>query len=262
MFRRYFTSGFVVVVLALFASARQPARPADRGAGSGVRQEPQSRPLAQENKKPSDKLQPFGSNKTVYNRDDVCALSLESMQEKLQDADMQALPREGGAARPSTRTIEAMIALVPDPIHTHLALAFDRTVDTIQQALQDAPAVDKAGGWVYTSQWLPWDPTLYQAAEDPIDRTNVRTFDHGSECAPGVLIFHNFQASPDLKPSRFLVVLLVGESPTGGINERQFGNALQVWHAIEGNALVSGPEEPMLRVLGPSFSFQPRSPAA
>ena len=31
-----------------------------------------------------------------------------------------------------------MIALVPDPVHTHLALLFDRYIDVIQQALQDS----------------------------------------------------------------------------------------------------------------------------
>src|SRR5580700_11065389 len=30
-----------------------------------------------------------------------------------------------------------VIALVPDPVHTHLALYFDRTIDTIQEAMQD-----------------------------------------------------------------------------------------------------------------------------
>lgn len=250
MFRRYLMSGFTVLVLAFFASARQPAQRTDLGAASGIKHGTHNPPSAQENKKPSREPQPFGSGKPVYKRDAVCTLSLKSMHEKLKDANMQP-PSEKGVAGPSTRKVEAMIALVPDPIHTHLALTFDRTVDTIQQALQDAPAMDNTDGWVYTSQWLPWDPMPYQAAEDPIDRTNARTFDHGSECAPGVLIFHDFQAS---RPSRFLVVLLVGESPTGGINERQFENALEERHTIERKASAAGSEASMLHVLGPTFS--------
>ena len=30
-----------------------------------------------------------------------------------------------------------MVALLPDPVHTHLALMFDRTIEAIEEALQD-----------------------------------------------------------------------------------------------------------------------------
>jgi hypothetical protein len=45
--------------------------------------------------------------------------------------------------------ITAIIATVPDPVHTHLALAFDRTIDAILQAASD-------GDYVSSYYWLPW----------------------------------------------------------------------------------------------------------
>ena len=99
---------------------------------------------------------------------------------------------------------EAMIALVPDPVHTHLALLFDRYIDVIQQALQDSTS-ENAPGWIYASQWLPWDPVPYQASQDPIARTNIHAFDADRECAPGFLIFrrNRFQSSASGKVSGF-----------------------------------------------------------
>jgi len=43
-----------------------------------------------------------------------------------------------------------VIATLPDPIHTHLALMFDRMAEVIQQAAQDER-------YSYEASWLPWD---------------------------------------------------------------------------------------------------------
>ena len=45
--------------------------------------------------------------------------------------------------------VKFVIALAPDPIHTHLSGYFDRTMDAIQAAAQDEQ-------YVYDSSWLPW----------------------------------------------------------------------------------------------------------
>ena len=42
-----------------------------------------------------------------------------------------------------------MVVTVPDPVHTHLSLQFDRTLEALQQALQDEK-------FTYDSSWLPW----------------------------------------------------------------------------------------------------------
>jgi hypothetical protein len=45
--------------------------------------------------------------------------------------------------------LSTAIMLPPDPLHTNLGLLFDRKLDAIQQAAQDA-------GYGYDSAWLPW----------------------------------------------------------------------------------------------------------
>ena len=43
-----------------------------------------------------------------------------------------------------------VIATLPDPLHTHFPLIFDRSTEAIEEAAQD-------DGYVYDSSWLPWE---------------------------------------------------------------------------------------------------------
>lgn len=45
--------------------------------------------------------------------------------------------------------IHAILATIPDPIHSHLALEFDRSIDAILQAAAD-------NHYLASSYWLPW----------------------------------------------------------------------------------------------------------
>ena len=45
--------------------------------------------------------------------------------------------------------IRAIIAAVPDPVHSHLALEFDRTIDSLMQAAAD-------NRYLGSNYWLPW----------------------------------------------------------------------------------------------------------
>src|SRR5450755_4954717 len=56
---------------------------------------------------------------------------------------------------PDNAAANFVIALVPDPIHTRLALLFDRSVDAIQQAAQ-------AEGCSFDRSTVPWDPEPYE----------------------------------------------------------------------------------------------------
>jgi hypothetical protein len=79
-----------------------------------------------------------------------------------EDKDHFAAPNSGypNGAAPSTNLqggllqkasgMKFVIAAVPDPLHTHLALPPDRFAETIQQAAQDE-------GFTYDSSWLPWE---------------------------------------------------------------------------------------------------------
>ena len=245
MLRNYFVPGFALLLAALIVPLRNSPSPLlQNQSGNRPQQTQNRRPLPGSNSQTGKRAQ-IEKDKPLWEPGDVCNSALDEMQYKLGEFGLSDGGDSNGAK--SRAPAEAMIALVPDPIHTHLALAFDRTMDTIQQALQDEPSPELPG-WVYTSQWLPWDRVPYQASENPIDRTDARTFDTERECAPGVLIFrqNRFQKGP--VSEKFLAVFLVGESPTSGIiNQEQFIHALKQWRIIQGSSST-------LRILGPTFS--------
>ncbi len=139
--------------------------------------------------------------------------------------------------------VQYAIALVPDPHHTNLSLMTDRQMVSIQQAAQDE-------GYAYNSSWLPWsnDSQTYTGLDDQqlsSDLTSQR------EACPGILLFRKgaTEAGPSSNDifKQALVVLVVGEQPTGGINQNQWDNAIH-WLSAQ-PAQTSG-----LRILGPTFS--------
>jgi hypothetical protein len=169
----------------------------------------------------------------------------------------QASPLNPGTA--SAESIEVMIAIEPDPVHTHLALWFDRDMDALEDALQDS-------GWQYQSSWLPWSPVSSPTTGDHfVDREQERLFLEGREDFPGVLLFRpgpggscpkrqgaapakntSIDAGGDIK-CHPLAVFLVGNSPTAGIDRTQFLAALDRLKKLS-------PDQSELRILGPSFT--------
>jgi hypothetical protein len=139
-----------------------------------------------------------------------------------------------------------VIATLPDPLHTHFPLIFDRSAEAIQEAAQDDQ-------YVYDSSWMPWETEQASYARiDDQDKAEKRTEEQ--EDQPGILLFRKSLrgTGPDKPFESGLAVLIVGEEPTGGIHRRQFENAVQ-WVA----ALHPGTEEANklpLQILGPSFS--------
>ncbi len=145
-----------------------------------------------------------------------------------------------GAAKGSA--INFAVAIVPDPIHTHLSLFFDRTIDAIQQGAQQA-------GWIFDRAMMPWDSQEHPESTDFRTRLAQEQFQDDKEALPGLMIFR--RAYPDsLKSSLFIFV--VGETPTGGVNKDQFRNAVKL--------IAGGPKAPdsapikSLRIIGPTFS--------
>jgi hypothetical protein len=153
--------------------------------------------------------------------------------------------------------IEVMIAIEPDPVHTHLALFFDRDMDALEDALQ-------ASCYQYQSNWLPWSPpsSAPSSTEHFAAQEEQRLFLQGRESYPGVILFRGHtcnpppplgdgdqSASPVQKP---LAVFLVGNSPTAGIDHTQFEEAV---HQIG----ILAPQQRELNILGPTFSGSGRS---
>jgi hypothetical protein len=144
---------------------------------------------------------------------------------------------------PPGADMKVVVALVPDPIQTHLPLFFDRAIEAIQQAAQDE-------GYSYDRSWFPWSDEHRQYTHLIDDLAN-RDRDDQIEKQPGVMVFRQGLGDQDhpLKPyTGGLVVLVVGEQPTRGITDSQFENAMQ-WFA----SLDPSGKQP-LRVLGPTTS--------
>jgi hypothetical protein len=150
------------------------------------------------------------------------------------------------------------IATVPDPVHTHLSLQFDRTLEAIQQAAQDE-------GYTYDSSWLPW--TMRGAEYSSYSDVNAESrATVARERCPGIILFRrnmytalpgNCRGEQPGGPARSgdpygcgMVVLVVGEEPTAGLNILEWNHAL-AW--IEQYAKKDRTDK-ALRILGPVFS--------
>src|SRR6202451_2917487 len=138
-----------------------------------------------------------------------------------------------------------IIAALPDPLHTHFALLFDRFVEAIQEGGRDES--DE-----YDSSWLPWETeepslALLSDQDEAEDRKESR------EDQPGVLLFR--KAAPTSHNPRApyqegLIVFVVGEEPTRGIHRKQFNNAVAWIATLEKARNTHAP----VAILGPTFS--------
>jgi hypothetical protein len=130
------------------------------------------------------------------------------------------------------------IAIVPDPVHTHLALTFDRRLEAIQEALQDE-------GYNYAASVMPWDSRPHPESDEVAERVAALEYERGKQEYPGLMTFRGD------KP---LFVFVVGETPTNGVNAQQFENAIQQIQSRQTARVKSLPEPFPLWILGPSFS--------
>ncbi|MCU1321475.1 MAG: hypothetical protein JWM43_1124 [Acidobacteriaceae bacterium] len=114
--------------------------------------------------------------------------------------------------------IITVIATVPDPIHSHMAMEFDRTIDAYTQAAGDAH-------FLTSYFWLPW--RLHEASSKTADEEEART--RVREQQPGLIVLK--QVSPRASDSehydKVIYLFLVAESPALGVSGTQLDYALQ-----------------------------------
>jgi hypothetical protein len=140
----------------------------------------------------------------------------------------QPLPRRNDS-------LQAIIALVPDPIDSHLDYKFDAYVESFRRAFG-------AAGFSPDRFWLPWVHEDTSGDQGPTFRGNF----------PGIMLFRN--------GARLAVLYLVGESPTAGIHTKAFDAAVAgVVRLSQPNRSFTfdwGPGTPrgVLRIAGPTFS--------
>jgi hypothetical protein len=135
--------------------------------------------------------------------------------------------------------VDFVIATVPNPISTHLVLTFDRITEIIQQAAQD-------NGYSYESSWLPWNESKEYLR--PPDQLSASELEELQEQQPGILVFRNpIRRIGTNDGEGGLVVFVVSETPTGGVNSDEFENAL-AWMVQMGKGCGE------VKILGPNFS--------
>ncbi|HST78955.1 MAG TPA: hypothetical protein VLN58_10745, partial [Verrucomicrobiae bacterium] len=147
---------------------------------------------------------------------------------------------------PQDEQVRAMMAIVADPVHTHMSLVFDRSVEAITLAAESA-------NYVMDRYWLPWQP-VSTGSSDESKQDEART-----DAEPGLLMFRwNGPAGQTGEPGRngatLLYVFLVSDTSTAGINGDQFS------HAVDYIGEVCGPNHAMcggtknISIMGPTFS--------
>src|SRR5208283_4920630 len=147
-----------------------------------------------------------------------------------------------------------IIALAPDPVHTHLALQFDRTIEVIEEALQDEH-------YLFVRALMPWDPKQHRESDDHTERLETQWYNEAREDEPGLMVFRGDQEAT----AKALFVFVVGETPTDGIKRKQFQNAIGQMQAmmkqaggpafqLDTDPKHLNPDKPGLRILGPTFS--------
>jgi len=131
--------------------------------------------------------------------------------------------------------LRVAIAIVPDPEKTSLRLWFDRNLEAIERAAQDS-------GYVFYDYWLPWSTSTGSAYSRLKDRKQAKEEREQRRQLPGVLAFRAGGGA-----GRGLVVFLIGESPTGWINQDQLNKALLYQRRLARDQLD-------VRIIGPCFS--------
>jgi|HubBroStandDraft_2_1064218.scaffolds.fasta_scaffold00558_12 hypothetical protein len=166
-----------------------------------------------------------------------------------------------------TSHLKFVIALLPDPVHTHLPVPFDQFAVAIQDGAQDE-------NYDFDSSWVPWDQaeTPYALLADDQAASFEKEL---KENQPGIILFRKAldcprdAANPHLACEEHwsgatkngeiglsdsyrqgLVVFVVGEDATHGIHKAQFRNALAWIKTLQPNPGKTKP----LAVLGPAFS--------
>jgi hypothetical protein len=147
---------------------------------------------------------------------------------------------------PEGTHVQAMIATAPDPVQTHMALAFDRTIEAIQAAAGSM-------GYLIDYYWLPWDIELKSDWSDYDSLAAAAKERRQREAQPGLLLFRRDGPSRDGKPT-VLYVFLVGETSTTGINGEQFGKAVEYIQQLPIDAGQGCQTGPCIHVVGPTFS--------
>jgi hypothetical protein len=152
------------------------------------------------------------------------------------------------------KMVRYAIVLAPDPRHTNLSLMFDREITILQQAAQEE-------GYEYNSSWIPWKTEEPPPLDNLGGRQHQADLIRARESCPGVILFRKrLDPAPGTKfPAAIayqeaLIVFVVGEQATGGLNEDQWANAVQWLTSNASQSSDRNNDNRVLRILGPTFT--------
>jgi hypothetical protein len=159
--------------------------------------------------------------------------------------------------------ITAIIATVPDPVHTHLATAFDRTLDAILGAASD-------NGYLVSYFWLPWQQRPAGLKSGVAAGNEEPGHDPVLEREPGLVILKYVPAESagdtsagvdarygaDSSFFKVIFLFLVAESPTKGVDGFQLQNALAYESELAGISQgdFSSGRAGKVSIIGPNYS--------
>ena len=148
---------------------------------------------------------------------------------------------------PEDTQIAFLIASVPDPKKTNLALYFDRIVESLMGAIGDS-------GYSFEQYWVPWDNLPEMPLVTFSDWNYRRAEMEKLAEQPGILIFRRRPEAKRMEP--VFMAFLVPETPAGGISKPAFANALADLQSIARRSCTTVDE---ILLAGPTFSGVPGS---
>ena len=160
-------------------------------------------------------------------------------------------PKAGHGCSAAMPPFSVLLAAVPNPEKTHVALYLDRVIQSLLGAAQDE-------GYSMATFWLPWDADAQKLEADPEKRERQLQRRRAQEPYPGLLYFIP-DRSAARPPGMPLAILLISETPTSGINKAAFRQALAYLddpslHATPLRHRGDSTSPPAVPYLGPFFS--------
>ena len=133
---------------------------------------------------------------------------------------------------------EFLLATVPNPYSSPHRYVFDAYVESIQRAALPS-------GYVFDRYWFPWSEQHPPDGDTVEERRLQMDENRRLDEIPGVLVFRRYE-NHQWYP---LVVFLISETPTSGVNKTAFLNAVH-----DARHLFGADKTSYIRILGPSFS--------
>jgi hypothetical protein len=140
--------------------------------------------------------------------------------------------------------VEAVVATLADPIDSGLSYKFDTTLQSLRLGVERPH--HHSEGYYRDRSWLPWDDRALSTQKRELSEACRAT-------TPGLLLFRSRGTE-----ERYLIVLLVGETPIRGLHVDAMVRALHVAAQL-GKAHPEDDERKPLAIVGPVFSGTARS---